>query len=311
MLSLAVLACTGDDDGRPPSSTEPMPGDTSSSGTPDDGDDGEDSSPTTTATDTTNSSITTVADTTASDDGASDTGTHDSSGSTGMMGGEPGDWLLTVDDAANPPVVVRIDTNTGLGEVVCPLSATSSFNSIALARDGTLYVHNAAQGRIERVDPCDCGFQIVGPTSVGTLEISIDGDDGLVGIGTTLDALYALDPETGLANAIGPLGLDFVGSGIAWSDSLPGVYAINDATTQLYSVSVETGNATLLATLSDLVTAPGIAYRASTDTAYVCDGNTLYELSTGSGILTAIGAIGLAGPCTSLAAPYLAEACLE
>jgi len=206
---------------------------------------------------------------------------------------------------------MRVDTGSGAAEEVCALPAASSFNSLALARDGTLYVHNATQSRIERVDPCDCGFQIVGPTSAGTLELALDADDGLLGLGLAFDAFYEINPDTGLANAVGPLGLDFVGGTLTWSDSEPGPLALDDGTNQIYAIDLESGNAMLQATLSQVVTSPGMAYRPETDTVYVCDGDDLYELDTGSGVLTEIGPMGLAGACTSLTAPIIAESCLE
>lgn len=316
-LALPVLlGCTGDDDTRPPASTEPL-GATSSS-TADSADDGnddgdDDGQPSDDDVDPDTGGPPTTSSTTADDDGPDSTGddNDDDTTTSDTAGGEPGNWLLTVDDAASPPTLVRIDTATGVGETLCPLPGTSSYNSLVLTRTGTLYVHNATQSRIERVDPCDCGFQIVGATSAGSLQLSVDMDDGLLGLDTTLDALYAVNPQTGLANAIGPLGLDFGAVAMTWSDTAAGPYAIDDTTNQLYTLATDSGNATLVATLSQIVANPGLAYRAGTDTTFMCDGNTLYELDTGTGVLTEIGNLGLAGACTSLTAPYVAEACLE
>lgn len=315
LAALAPLSCNGDDGGRVRDDSSVA---TSSTGASEDSSNSETqdvASGSTAAGDTTPGDTTVAADSSAGDSTGDATGsesdatdTDDTDDTTDTV---PGQWLLTIDDTADPPELVRIDGTTGVGEAICVLPGASSFNSLALTRDGTLYVHNVTLSRIERVDPCDCGFQIVGPTSVGPLHIALGPGDDLLGIEATLDATYRVDVQTGLAHAIGPLGLDFGGSAVTWSDALGGPYAVDDSTSQLYSLDLQTGSATLVATLSQAVATPGLAHRAADDVLYLCEDDTLYELSPASGLLTEIGPIGLAGACTSLTAPYVAEPCLE
>ena len=292
----AALDTSGDDGGGTANTGTSTPGQTDDADDDDDDDDDD--------------------DTMSTDDGTSSptsTGTGDDGASSSTGSPASGDWLLTIDNTAAPPTLVRIDITTGLGETVCPLPGSASYSSLAFARDGSLYVHNSAAGRIERVDPCDCGFQIVGPTSTAALEIAVDADDGLLGTDATLDALYALDAETGLANALGPVGLDLVGAALTWSDKLPlpGPFLIDDTNNQLHSLDVRTGMATLRATLTQMVTSPGLAYHPTLDAMFVCDTNTLYELDVTTGMMTSVGNIGLTGNCTSLTAPRSAQACLD
>lgn len=310
--ALAVSACTGGSSGRNAAMTE------SETSTDDDaGSMGsgipEDTGRSGSATGGTDAHVSTTdtgpQDTVGNDNDDDDNDDDNDSGAT--SGGELGDWLLTIDNAAAPPSLVRINVATGAGEARCVLPGASTFNSLMLAPDGTLFVHNATQARIDRVDPCDCGFAIVGSTSAGPLKIGPDGEDGMFGIDSGLNALFAIDASTGLANPVGPLGVDVSGSAITFSEALPGLMAIDDANNQLYSVDTQTGAASLIATLSISVTTPGFAYRRLDDTLYVCQADVLYTLGADSGILTPVGPIGLVGDCTSLAAPRRPDACLD
>ena len=240
-------------------------------------------------------------------DTGSESGTEETS-----AGGEPGDWLLTVDRGSSPPRLVKVGLAGGTVEV-CLLPGSVDYPSLAFARDGTLYGHAAAQARIDRIDPCTCSFQIVGPTSLGSIALGLADmdDEGLLGLDPALDALARVDVETGLATVIGPLGVAFEAAAIAWSDPLQQPYAVEGATDGLYSLDPVTGAATLLQPLSPGVTDPGLAVHPNDDALYVCDGNTLFGLDPQTGLLTEIGALGLQGACRTLAAPRTAVACVD
>lgn len=227
-------------------------------------------------------------------------------------GGEPGDWLLTVDRGSSPPRLVKVGLAGGPVEV-CTLPASVDYTSLAFARDGTLYGHNGAQARIDVIDPCTCSFQIVGPTSLGPIALGLAamGDDGLLGLDPTLDALVRVDVATGLGTVIGPLGQLFEGSAIAWSDVAQQPYAVEGSTDAVYAIDPATGAATLLQPLSPGVTEPGLAAHPSDDALYVCDADTLYGLDVGTGTLTQIGPLGLQGACRTLAAPQTAVECVD
>lgn len=240
-----------------------------------------------------------------------DTGSESSS--TGdTSAGEPGDWLLTVDRGSSPPRLVKVGLTGGPVEV-CPLPASVDYTSLAFARDGTLYGHNATQGRIDVIDPCNCSFQIVGPTSLGALALGIAamGDEGLLALDPALDALVRVDVQTGLGTVIGPLGYLFEGSAIAWSDPLQLPYAVEGSNDYLYTIDPSTGAATPLHPLVPGVTDPGLAVHPNDDALYLCDADTLYGLDPSTGAMSMIGPLGLTGACRTLAAPQTAVACVD
>lgn len=270
------LGTTGEATMLPPDDTGPLPGTSSSSGP-----------------------------------GPQDSTSETSSGET-SAGGEPGDWLLTVDRGASPPRLVKVGL-TGATVDVCGLAASVDYTSLVFARDGTLYGHNAAQGRIDVINPCNCSFQIVGPTSLGPISLGIAGigDDALLGLDNALDALVRVDVETGLGTVVGPLGYIFETSALAWSDPLQLAYAVEGENDYLYTIEPSTGAATPLWPLSPVVGDPGLAVHPNDDALYLCDANTLYGLDPSSGALTEIGSLGLQGACRTLAAPQTAIACLD
>lgn len=239
-----------------------------------------------------------------------DTGSESSTGDTSA--GEPGEWLLTVDRGSSPPRLVKVGLTGGPVEV-CALPASVDYTSLAFTRDGTLYGHNAAQGRIDVLDPCNCSFQIVGPTSLGALALGLAamGDEGLLALDPALDALVRVDVQTGLGTVIGPLGYLFEGSAIAWSDPLQLPYAVEGSNDYLYTIDPSTGAATPLHPLVPGVTDPGLAVHPNDDALYLCDADTLYGLDPATGGLSMIGPLGLTGACRTLAAPQTAVACVD
>ncbi len=86
---------------------------------------------------------------------------------------------------------------------VCQLAGTVDYTSIVFIADGTLYGHNAAAGRIDEINPCNCSFQIVGPTSLGTIALGQWGDDS--------DAILGLDPALDAAELAGEALVDALG----------------------------------------------------------------------------------------------------
>ncbi len=246
----------------------------------------------------------------ATDTGPLDSSSGDSGSSETSAGGEPGDWLLTVDNGTSPPRLTRVDLDGG-SVSACGLATSVNYNSIALTRDGTLYGHNAAASRLDRINPCDCSFQIVGSTSLGTISLGLDATDGLLGIYPTLDALVEVDPQTALASIVGPVGAPFESASLAWSDLAGQPYAVEASTDSLYAVDVTTGAATLLHTLTADLINPGLAVHPNDDALYLCDGNSLYRVDPGSGALMMLGGLGLMGSCTTLTAPQAALACID
>lgn len=255
-------------------------------------------------------------DTTVDPPGTTSTGpgeeSSEGSSSTSSGGGELGDWLLTVDRGSNPPRLVRIDL-TGAAVEVCSLAAVADYASIVFTRDGTLYGLNAAQNRIDVINPCNCSFQILGPTSLGPMALSLAAsDDELLGIEPALDALVRVDLESGLGTVVGALGFMYGESGLAWSEPLALPYAIEGENDYLYTVDPVTGLSTAAHMLSVDITNPGLAVHPNDGVLYACEGDALYTIDTSNGLMTMVGgALGLTGGCQTLTPPRTAVACID
>ncbi|MCX4246202.1 hypothetical protein [Paraliomyxa miuraensis] len=309
MSLLLCLACPGggseDDDGTTtmPSGTtgtDVATGSTTAGTTDEPPDDTTGPGPTTTTTQPTSA------------DGSSTSGDDDPTSSDTSAGGEPGDWLLTVDRGSSPPRLIKAGLTGGTAQV-CSLAGSVDYTTIAFARDGTLYGLNALQNRIDVINPCNCSFQLVGPTSLGPISLSPGGvtEEGLLGLYPDLDALVHVDVETGLGTVVGPLGYLFEASAIAWSDDAVQPYAVEASNDYLYSIDVATGAATPLVPIAADIVDPGLAVHPNDGALYLCDGDTLYSLDAGTGGLTAIGPLGLQGGCRTLAVPQTAVACID
>lgn len=258
----------------------------------------------------------TPSDTTAPPPGTSSTTspdeTSEGSDSTSAGGGDPGDWLLTVDRTSSPPRLVRIDL-AGEALEVCTLAGVVDYASIVFTRDGTLYGLNVVAGRIDEINPCNCSFQIVGPTSLGPVSLGLgEGDEELLGIDPTLDALVRIDRRTGLGTVIGPLGFMFGPAALAWTEAPGQPYAIDSEFDYLYTVNPATGEATPVEMLPVDIVAPGLAVHPNDDMLYACDGNTLYTVDPNTALMTPVGpGLGLTGGCQTLTAPQTAVGCID
>ncbi|MEM9458238.1 MAG: hypothetical protein AAGF11_28945 [Myxococcota bacterium] len=238
--------------------------------------------------------------------------TSEDSDTTTAGAGDPGDWLLTVDRGSSPPRLVRIDL-TGATLEVCALASVVDYASIAFARDGTLYGLNIVEGRIDRINPCNCSFQFVGATSVGPLSLGLSAEDEeFLGIDPALDALVRVDQQTGLGTVIGPLGFFFGPSAIAWSEALGQPYAIEADNDFLFTIDPVTGAATDGPMLSADLTAPGLAIHPNDSILYACDANTLYTIDPATGLMTQVSAaLALTGGCQTLTPPQTAIDCID
>jgi hypothetical protein len=245
---------------------------------------------------------------------SSTSGTAEPTASGTTTGDEAASVLITIDEGARPTTLVRIDPETGQGTPVCQLAPGSAYNTTTFSREDVLFAHNEGLARIERIDPCNCGFQIVGATDLPTLELTEGlsaADPKLIGIAPGTSAFVEINPNTGLANAIGPLGVLIVQPAIAWSDADATVYAIDGELDRLLTIDIATGLATDVAPLGTDLTTPGLEVLPSSGTLYACSGDDLYTIDGASGEVERIGAIGLTSPCNDLAAPRQAIACLE
>jgi hypothetical protein len=217
--------------------------------------------------------------------------------------------LVSIVAQAN--TLVRIDVGTGTATEICTLPEAASYDSITFTAEGTLFAHNVARNRIETINPCNCGFQIAGLTGAGPLELTSDGDEGLVGLDLGLDAFSVINPKTGLATVVGPVGLPLTTAGLAW-DFTAGVPIMLDVTTSaLYSLDPSSGSATHVANLSQPLSGAGMDMLEPTGELFVCAADALHRVDIDTGVVTTIGALGIGTACNNLAAPPVAIACLE
>lgn len=219
--------------------------------------------------------------------------------------------FVSVDHGASPPALVTIVAQTANVATQCDLAPAASYDSIVFTRDNELLAHNVNNDRLERIDPCDCGFQAIGVTDLGTVELSVDAEDGLIGIDFGLSAFVEVNPATALGNVIGPLGVPAVDGALAWSDATMAAHAIDATADQLYVVDTRTGMVAEPLALAIDLTDPAMDVIGEAQTMYVCAGTTLYTLDTSTGAIVSVGQLAFAGTCTTLAAPRRAIDCLE
>ena len=70
--------------------------------------------------------------------------------------------MVSVDQSATPPVLLKIDVATGKGKVACQFSGTANYPSTTFSRNGTLFASRGTA--IDSIDPCTCAVSVVGAT---------------------------------------------------------------------------------------------------------------------------------------------------
>ena len=220
--------------------------------------------------------------------------------------------LVTVEHGLTPPRLFLVDPSNATTQELCRLAPTAVYDSITFRDDGRLWAHNLTGDNIEVIDPCDCGFQVVGQTGVAGLEMTVDADGGLVGITSAPDAYVEIAPATGTANLVGGVGFVVGDVSIAWSAETETHFLVDAVADQLRVVDplqAITGEPIPIGgDLSD----PGFdAIPGDRSGLYVCSADSLYQLQPRDGGLVLLGSLGMTGPCTTLAGPRTPVACLE
>jgi hypothetical protein len=265
--------------------------------------------------------------------GGAGTGDAGSTSGTGGAGGTAGTggsggsgptslYLVSIDHAASPSVLLKVDVATGVGKVACTLPNNVdaiNYHSTTFSRTGTLFASNYQDAHIDKIDPCTCEVTPVGPTGFASIPgITVNKGPGLYGIETTADILLDIDTTTGQGTKLGDLGFDFTTSGATWSDALNdnqgGLYAISGATNSLHSISHMTGGATALTPITGVTFGSvGIEMHSANGIIYACTNDAvLYAIDPVTGAATGIGTgMGHVSDCNNLAAPWQPVACLD
>ena len=169
--------------------------------------------------------------------------------------------------------LIRIDTSTGVGMLVGPLSGLAGQGpngqldyGLAFTCDGRLWASSDTTGRFWEINPRDGTTREVGNTQAPLSDITARGNQ-LYAIGVhngfgdaTQQALYRLDPSTAAATRVGSLqvadtlsssGADFDADGILWAtlDSQPPDV---NRPTRLARIDLATGEATAIRSISGI-----------------------------------------------------------
>ena len=220
-------------------------------------------------------------------------------------------YLLSINNTTH--TLEKIDVETGVGTDLCELNTGTGYPSLTFSRDNVLFASRGGTA-LDVIDPCTC--QITPVASYGGYSgvngITSDQGLNLFGVASTQDEFITISTSLGVAQSVGPLGVDFGSAGATWSEEEQTVYAINASTDALYEVEPSTGFASLIAPLSMPFGTVGIEMHPSNGVLYACSSAaTLLQIDTQTGEVTSIGQTGQEGPCTNLAAPWKVVPCLE
>lgn len=288
----------------PTSTTDPSSETSASSGST--------SSSTSTSSTTTTTSQTT--DTTTTDETSSTTANAEST-TTGDTTTTAGDgtttMLLSVDLGASPPTLFKLDLEGGDSGAQCQLAPGLNVDGAEFVEDGSLWLHDADNDRILSIDPCNCGFQIVGASDVDALEFTVDGRGNVHGAAPGLSAYVTVNAATGAASVASALGITLEDGAVTWSEDEDMLLVVDALNNQLFRFDTAMATIGAPTTVVPDVIDPGMTTVPQTQEVYLCSGTTLYTLDTATGAATAVGPTSMTGPCTTLAAPRTELACLR
>lgn len=319
----ALLAACGDDgntNGATDSATDGTATDASATDAPTTVGSSTETTGSSGSTTTSTSTSTTAATTSQTTDPETTTGTSSGTALTGSSTTDDTDsttgdgtttMLLSVDLGVSPPALFKLDLEGADSGVQCQLAPGLNVDGAEFVEDGSLWLHDADNDRILDVDPCSCGFQIVGASDVDALEFTVDGRGALHGAAPGLSAYVTVNPATGAASIEATLGITFDDGAVTWSEDENMLLVVDAVNNQLFRFDTETTMLSAPTTVVPDVTDPGMTTVPQTQEVFLCSGTTLYSLDTATGAATSVGATSMTGPCTTLAAPRSDLACLR
>jgi hypothetical protein len=190
-----------------------------------------------------------------------------------------------------PSTLITIDTTTGAGTAIGPITGFPCVTGLAFAPDGTLYgVSDPAfggTGDLIRIDPITGSATAVGPVGfpeVDDLAIAPDGTIfaavNPVAASPAGPVLATIDPNTGAGTVIGPIGFCVEGLSFAPDGTLFGaadIFGCASAQT-LITINTTTGVGTIIGPIG-FPDVEGISFTS---------GGTLFGADLGSGTLITI-----------------------
>ena len=209
--------------------------------------------------------------------------------------------------------LLKIDVDTGETTSICTL-AYQTYPSLTFSRENVLFASRMGSS-LDIIDPCTCEITSVGSYGgfSGVNGITSDFGLNLFGVANMQDEFITISTTEGLAESVGPLGINFGSTGATWSEADQGVYAIDATTDALYTLSPETGAATLVADLDKpFGITVGIEMHPGNGVIYACsDDAHLLSVDPATGHVTDIGPMEQSGFCTTLAAPWQPVDCID
>jgi hypothetical protein len=219
---------------------------------------------------------------------------------------------LYSNDYSGAATLYRMDQSAGTANPVGPVNKDNIGDLTSDTREATATLWGVRIGGVDRpgelvtIDPVTGAETDSVTISINTTatnqpgymtSIAFDPVSGVlygntsVGFGAAFDALYEIDPVTGVADFIGRITFENVYSlGFSQGGKL---YGIADATDELIGISVLSGNGTFIADV-DLSLSFDIASRPEDDAMFLVDSATssLYTLDVGDGSVTSVGPYG-------------------
>jgi len=201
----------------------------------------------------------------------------------------------------------NVNKATGVGSDARPTGVSNPID-IATSPDGQIFTANADGGgsaNLYTINSTTGTASLVGSTGLANLiegGLAFNSSGQLYGayeiIGSNEEALLTFNTTTGMATVVGAMPASIDVSALAFSSSgtLYGIDSgVNTNQSALFTIDHSTGNILTTTNLSlNLGSAlVGAAIDPDTGIFYVASNNDLYTLSTSSGVLTLVGAMGI------------------
>ena len=203
------------------------------------------------------------------------------------------DWMLvTVDNVAG--YIYEVDRHTAALTVISEVSQSGfSVNSMDVREDGTPVVHNGNPAwELMTIDICDGTLTEIGPTGITNMGgIGFANSGALYGLHAAGDEVVELNPHTGEAVSVGPIGFDLGTSGLAYDCSTETLWGADGTSNQIFRVDTLTGTATDTVSTDVPFGAVGLEFDHRTGLLLASTGSALYTIDPHTGASTHIGAL--------------------
>ena len=201
-------------------------------------------------------------------------------------------WSLVSVNTADGNIY-DIDPTTAGTSVISGVSTDIRINSMDVNENGTSIVHISSEKELATFDSCTGSYSIIGAHGAGAIGgISFGPSGRLFGIGGTSDTLWEFDLATGVATAIGPLGIDIGSSGLAWDCSTQTMYGADTIEDRVFEVDLTTGAAIHVQDTAVPFSSVGLEFDRPSGLLMASSGTALYSVDPTDGSTTYVGELG-------------------